>query len=90
MSFYYFDSSALVKRYLPEAGTKWIEQVFDPASGHILSNRSPPHENWGGYSGNRLGKGRGRVALATLCNHLGDVGPGRNTPLPACVDDAGQ
>ena len=36
MSFYYFDSSALVKRYLPEAGTKWIEQVFDLASGHIL------------------------------------------------------
>ena len=36
MSFYYFDSSALVKRYFSEAGTKWIEQIFDPASGHIL------------------------------------------------------
>ncbi|MBI3959148.1 MAG: type II toxin-antitoxin system VapC family toxin [Chloroflexi bacterium] len=36
MSFFYLDSSALVKRYLPEAGTNWLDQIFDPVSGHIL------------------------------------------------------
>jgi uncharacterized protein len=28
---YYLDSSALIKRYAPEAGTAWIKQLFDPA-----------------------------------------------------------
>jgi hypothetical protein len=31
---YYFDSSALVKRYAREAGTDWVLQATDPASGH--------------------------------------------------------
>jgi predicted nucleic acid-binding protein len=27
---YYFDSSALVKRYAPETGSVWIKQLFNP------------------------------------------------------------
>jgi len=30
--FYYADSSALVKRHIPEIGSAWIEQEFDAAS----------------------------------------------------------
>ena len=32
--FYYADSSALVKRHIPEIGSAWIEQEFDMASGN--------------------------------------------------------
>lgn len=32
--FYYTDSSALVKRHIPETGSAWIEQEFDAASGN--------------------------------------------------------
>jgi hypothetical protein len=31
---YYLDSSALIKRYAPEAGTAWVKQLFDPALSH--------------------------------------------------------
>jgi hypothetical protein len=34
---YYFDSSALVKRYAREAGTDWVLQTTDPASGHEIT-----------------------------------------------------
>lgn len=36
MASYYFDSSALVKRYASETGTVWVQQVTEPVSGHIL------------------------------------------------------
>jgi len=29
---YYFDSSALIKRYAPEAGTAWVKQLFNSSS----------------------------------------------------------
>ncbi len=32
--FYYADSSALVKRHIPEIGSAWIEKEFDIASGN--------------------------------------------------------
>lgn len=31
---YYADSSALVKRHIPETGSAWIEQEFDAATGN--------------------------------------------------------
>ncbi|CAN5855640.1 type II toxin-antitoxin system VapC family toxin [soil metagenome] len=34
--FYYADSSALVKRHIPEIGSAWIEQEFDAASGNTV------------------------------------------------------
>ncbi len=34
--FYYADSSALVKRHIPEIGSAWIEQEFDAASGNRI------------------------------------------------------
>jgi predicted nucleic acid-binding protein len=37
MASYYLDTSALVKRYLQEAGTNWVVQLTDPAQGHDLS-----------------------------------------------------
>ncbi len=33
---YYADSSALVKRHISEAGSAWIEQQFDAASGNRI------------------------------------------------------
>jgi uncharacterized protein len=30
------DTSALVKRYVPEVGSAWMEQWFDPANGHLV------------------------------------------------------
>lgn len=36
MSSYFLDSSAVVKRYLPEVGTPWVRQLCDPASGAAI------------------------------------------------------
>jgi predicted nucleic acid-binding protein len=33
---YYLDSSALVKRYISEAGTLWIKVLTDASAGHLL------------------------------------------------------
>jgi uncharacterized protein len=33
---YFFDSSALVKRYVVESGTQWVGSLCDPAAGHTL------------------------------------------------------
>jgi predicted nucleic acid-binding protein len=33
---YFLDSSALVKRYVPEVGTGWIQTLANPASGNQL------------------------------------------------------
>ena len=38
MSDYYLDSSALVKRYLPEIGTAWVRALTDPATGNTISS----------------------------------------------------
>lgn len=32
----YFDSSALVKRYVAEIGTAWINGIMDPAARNLL------------------------------------------------------
>lgn len=37
MSIYYADSSALVKRYVAETGSSWMQSLCDPASGHIIA-----------------------------------------------------
>jgi hypothetical protein len=34
MADYFADSSALVKRYVRETGSTWIESLFDPEAGH--------------------------------------------------------
>jgi len=36
MGHYYFDSSALVKRYVTETGTIWVNNLCTPASGHTV------------------------------------------------------
>ena len=36
MAVYFFDTSALVKRYAPEDGTKWIQSLTDPAAGNLI------------------------------------------------------
>jgi predicted nucleic acid-binding protein len=33
---YFFDSSAVVKRYLQETGTAWVRSLSAPSSGHFL------------------------------------------------------
>jgi predicted nucleic acid-binding protein len=34
---YFLDSSALLKRYVNEAGTAWVQSLFDPTLGHHLA-----------------------------------------------------
>lgn len=36
MAIYFFDSSALVKRYVHETGSDWILALTEPAAGHSL------------------------------------------------------
>ena len=36
MAVYFFDSSALVKRYVTEVGTAWVRQLCTPAARHEL------------------------------------------------------
>ena len=36
MACYYLDSSALVKRYVAERGTSWINGLCDAAAGHTI------------------------------------------------------
>ena len=36
MAVYFFDSSALVKRYAQETGSAWVEVLTDPQAGHHL------------------------------------------------------
>jgi hypothetical protein len=35
VSVYFFDTSALVKRYAAEIGSTWVGKVSDPKSGYI-------------------------------------------------------
>lgn len=37
MTHYFLDSSAVVKRYLPEIGTAWVRRLCDPASGNTIA-----------------------------------------------------
>jgi predicted nucleic acid-binding protein len=39
MSTYYFDTSALVKRYHPEAGHAWVMNIWEDASHRVLISR---------------------------------------------------
>ena len=36
MTAYYLDSSALVKRYVPETGTGWVRTITTPSAGHTI------------------------------------------------------
>jgi predicted nucleic acid-binding protein len=36
MALYFFDSSALVKRYVHEQGSSWVREITASASGHLL------------------------------------------------------
>lgn len=37
MTTYYTDSSALVKRYVIETGSTFVQELCDPSSGHVLA-----------------------------------------------------
>ncbi len=36
MTTFYFDASALVKRYSPESGTDWMQSLMGPIPGHSV------------------------------------------------------
>ena len=36
MAVYFFDSSAIIKRYLSERGTAWVIGIADPAAGNRI------------------------------------------------------
>lgn len=44
MSVYFFDSSAVVKRYIPEAGTHWVRSLLASQSHTILVGHITPVE----------------------------------------------
>ena len=37
MTIYYADSSALVKRYVNEIGSAWVQTICDPAAQHVIA-----------------------------------------------------
>ena len=37
MTTYYADSSALVKRYVTELGSGWVQSICDPVAGHVFA-----------------------------------------------------
>ena len=36
MAAYFFDTSAIVKRYADERGSAWVQQLADPALNHSI------------------------------------------------------
>ncbi len=36
-SYFFFDTSAIVKRYMPEIGNAWVQTVTNPANGHNIA-----------------------------------------------------
>lgn len=36
MTVYFFDTSALVKRYVTETGSAWVQSVINPTSGNVI------------------------------------------------------
>lgn len=36
MAAYIFDTSGIVKRYVAETGTAWVQTLTDPAAGHVV------------------------------------------------------
>ena len=36
MAAYFLDTSTVVKRYVRETGTRWVQALTDPAAGHFL------------------------------------------------------
>lgn len=39
MSDFYLDTSAIVKRYVPEVGSSWVRQICDPSTGnHVCTS----------------------------------------------------
>lgn len=36
MTIYFMDSSALIKRYVTETGSDWVQSLADPVAGHTL------------------------------------------------------
>jgi predicted nucleic acid-binding protein len=36
VAIYYFDSSGLVKRYVVEVGSSWVQAITDPSAGHRI------------------------------------------------------
>ncbi len=43
MSFYYFDTSALVKRYVEETGSRWVTSACDSNPGNIIFTATISH-----------------------------------------------
>ena len=39
MSVYFLDSSALVKRYVEESGSAWIQMLTEPKARHNMTTR---------------------------------------------------
>ena len=36
MALFYFDTSGIVKRYVLETGTAWVQDITNPSRGNIL------------------------------------------------------
>jgi predicted nucleic acid-binding protein len=67
MSHYFFDSSALIKRYVDEKGTKWIRMIVAPNTGHtyLIAQITPVEVVSSAERLRREGKVSQRTARAT-------------------------
>jgi predicted nucleic acid-binding protein len=36
VAIYFLDTSALIKRYVPEIGTPWMQSIADPKNQHLI------------------------------------------------------
>lgn len=70
MTFYYFDTSALVKQYVKEDGSNWVQDLFDPTAGHvIIVCELTPVEVFSVFEAYKRNKGiKGPARLLTLRN----------------------
>lgn len=60
MAVYYFDTSALVKRYVVEQGSPWVQSITDPVAANTIF----------------IAQITGVEVIATVARRLGNVSPG--------------
>ncbi len=78
MAAYFFDTSALVKRYATETGTAWVTSLLDPAAGNrIYVARITGVETVSALTrkkrGNHITAAEAATALADLRSELGVI-----------------
>ena len=66
MAIYFLDSSAVVKRYVPEKGSAWVVGITDPASRNLLYSPASRARKWSRQSRVVRGEARSRRSILLL------------------------